>query len=139
MEKRRFLVDTNIWAYQGVPVKIILGYLSQDNKKDIIVKTSSEGCSLLINSYEYKIPKNDAHNMLELCNNNLIKKIRYKYKFEGRIWYINEFKGDNEGLFIAEVEYDDTYFEKPIWALEEITYQSHYSDDNLSIRSYSEW
>lgn len=139
MEIRKFLVDTNIWAHQGIPVKIILGYLAQDNKKDIIVKTSSAGCSLLINSYEYKIPKKDAHEMLELCENNLIKKIRYKYKFEGRTWYIDEFKGDNEGLFIAQFEDDNKYFEKPNWVLDEITYHSFYSDENLSLRPYSEW
>lgn len=139
MEKRKFLIDTDKWAYQGVPVKIILGYLSKDDKKNIIIRTSSIGCFLTINSYEYKIPKKEAHDMLELCNDNLIKKIKYKYKFEGRLWEIDVFKDANEGLIVAKFDYDDTYFEKPDWVLDEITYQSHYSDNNLAEHPYSEW
>lgn len=137
--KKRFLIDSDNWMYQGIPTKIIMGYLVQDMNKKIIIKTSSNGCSLLINSYEYSIPKKDAHEMLKICENNLIKKIQYKYKFEGRTWYINIYKDENEGLIVGEVEYDDNFFKKPIWCLDEITDKSYYTDEQLSVRPFTEW
>ena len=69
----------------------------------ITIKGSTKGISRL--EFEYEIPVVDVDQMLnELCERPIIEKTRYKISYEGLIWEVDEFSGENTGLIVAEVE-----------------------------------
>ena len=53
----------------------------------------------------------------------MIDKMRYVVPFEGHVFEVDEFFGENEGLLMAEVELasEDECFEKPAWLGAEVT------------------
>lgn len=66
----------------------------------------------------------DADRMLDtLALPSLIDKIRYKIPYQGFVWEVDEFLGDNAGLVVAEIELSDEgqAFERPGWIGEEVT------------------
>jgi CYTH domain-containing protein len=92
--------------------------------------------------YEYEIPGADAEAMLDdLCEKPLIEKMRYKIEFQGLVWEVDEFFGENQGLLIAEVELEseDQPFTKPEWVGEEVTGDPKYFNANLIHHPYSNW
>lgn len=67
---------------------------------------------------EKEIPVNDARQLLEQCEGELIEKDRYRIPAEnGLTWEVDSFKGKLTGLFIAEIELpsEDTPYEIPHW------------------------
>ncbi len=92
--------------------------------------------------YEYEIPVEDARVMLEtLCERPLIEKTRTKIAYGGRIWEVDAFAGENEGLVVAEVELEDENapIEKPDWVGEEVTGDARYYNSNLVAHPYASW
>jgi CYTH domain-containing protein len=67
---------------------------------------------------------------------NEIRKNRYKFDFEGRIFSIDMFLGDLFGLVLAEVSFetdeDLARFQKPSFALAEVTNNEIFSGGRLS-------
>jgi adenylate cyclase len=57
------------------------------------------------------------------------------------LWEIDEFKGDNAGLVIAEIELHDAAerFEKPDWLGVEVTHDERYINACLIKNPYKEW
>jgi adenylate cyclase len=89
--------------------------------------------------FEYEIPLEDALEMLtELCAPPLIEKRRYKLRCEGHLWEIDFFEGENEGLFLAEVELEreDETVDIPVWVTEEVTHDKRYYNANLRHHPY---
>ena len=132
--ERKFLVDGDYKSksFKAYPIK--QGYLSlsgvsvvrvrlKGEKAYITVKSSVVSGTLKRNEWEYEIPKDDAEEMLKLCEESLIDKTRYLVKVGKHVFEVDEFNGDNEGLLIAEVEleHEDEHFEKPEWLGEEVT------------------
>ena len=92
--------------------------------------------------YEYRIPVEDAAEMLEfLCERPLIEKIRHHVTVNGREWVIDVFEGDNAGLVVAEVEFEDEAqaIELPDWAGEEVTDDPRSYNVNLAKHPYRLW
>ena len=55
--------------------------------------------------YEYEIPRQDAESILAtLCQRPHIEKTRYTLPWADKVWTIDVFSGENEGLVLAEVE-----------------------------------
>ena len=54
--------------------------------------------------FEYEIPLDDAMQLLTLSQTPVVEKYRYRIPFEGHLWEVDEFCGDNSGLVVAEVE-----------------------------------
>ena len=104
----------------------------------ITIKGVTTGCSRA--EYEYEIPTVDAIALLDtLCIKPLIEKIRYRYNApDGKIWEIDEFKGENEGLVIAEIEleHEDEAFALPSWVGQEVTGDIRYYNSYLSQNPY---
>ena len=77
----------------------------------------------------------------ELCEKPLIEKNRYKIKYEGLIWEVDEFFGENQGLIFAEVELEteDQPYGKPGWIGEEVTEDPKYFNSNLIQNPYKNW
>jgi CYTH domain-containing protein len=61
--------------------------------------------------------------------------------FGGKVWEVDEFLDENEGLIVAEIELssEDAEFEKPLWVAEEVTGIEKYYNSNLSSHPFKQW
>ena len=87
------------------------------------------------------IEKNNVFNiedadylMNNLCVNEIIEKTRYKAPYKGKVWDVDEFHGNNNGLWVAEVEleYEEEDVNIPSWAGKEVTGEIQYYNAYLS-------
>lgn len=130
--ERKFLVKSEAWRGLAEGVRFRQGYL-QTHPCTVRVRTEGERGVLTIKGqtrgfsreeFEYEIPRGDADRMLDtLALPSLIDKIRYKIPYQGFVWEVDEFLGDNAGLVVAEIELSDEgqAFERPGWIGEEVT------------------
>lgn len=149
--ERKFLVTGDAWRTLASATLYRQGYLSTakectvrvriaGDKGYMTVKGPSVGASRA--EFEYEIPAADADAMLDaLCARPLIEKTRRKIPFEGLVWEVDEFAGDNEGLVVAEVELTDEAQEVslPDWVGEDVTHDPRYFNANLVTHPYKAW
>jgi CYTH domain-containing protein len=92
--------------------------------------------------FEYVIPAEDAREMLKtLCRAPLIEKIRYRVEWQGLVWEIDEFAGENQGLILAEVELQDENqaIDLPDWIGEDVSHDPRYYNSNLAKYPFTQW
>lgn len=92
--------------------------------------------------WEYPIPPEDARTFLDrLCERPIIEKNRYCIPYQGMIWEVDEFLGENAGLVVAEIELEaeDQVFAPPDWIGEEVTHDARHFNANLLRNPYSNW
>lgn len=149
--ERKFLVTGEGWRSLASPVTYRQGYLSLDKERTVRVRTVGEraymcvkgitqGCTRL--EFEYEIPLADALEMLEkLAIRPIIVKNRTKAAIEGRVWEIDEFFGENEGLIVAEVELPDegALLVKPDWVGREVSDDPRYYNACLQSAPFRSW
>ena len=147
----KYLVISDEWKKEVEGVLYKQGYLLVEKIKTVRVRLEGETAKVTIKGekigpsgkeFEYDIPFNDAVYILEnLCIKPLIEKKRYKIKYEGFIWDVDEFFGENEGLVLAEIELEsiDQKFSKPGWAGENVTDDPKYKNSNLVKNPYKNW
>ncbi|MBR2723144.1 MAG: CYTH domain-containing protein, partial [Lentisphaeria bacterium] len=86
--------------------------------------------------FEYPVPVADAEDMLKsFCESRIIEKTRYFLHYAGCLWEVDVFEGRHKGLAVAEIELEseDTVFEMPPFAGEEVTDDFRYSNFSLSM------
>lgn len=148
--ERKFLVVGDDWRQLAQGKLYRQGYLSTVKERTVRIRTIDTEGFLTVKGitvgatrleFEYPIPVNDAKQMLEICEQPLIEKYRYKIQFKGLIWEVDEFLGVNQGLIIAEVELksETQEFEKPPWIGQEVTSDPRYFNANLIKHPYSNW
>lgn len=149
--ERKFLVLGDAWKALGAAVPMRQGYLSTDPERVVRVRIEGDAATLTIKGrsvgavrgeWEYPLPKSDAEAMLgQLALRPLIEKSRYRIPYQGMLWEVDEFYGDNAGLVVAEIELtaEDQVFEKPQWVGEEVTHDARYFNANLLRHPYSSW
>ncbi len=149
--ERKFLVNQKQWRAPNSGVYYSQGYLTTNQGLTVRVRIAGEQAFLTIKGptqnysrleFEYPIPRADAQVMLDtLCDRPLIEKIRYQVEYQGLLWEIDEFQGDNAGLMIAEVELttENQSVELPDWVGEEVSTDSRYYNANLVKYPYSQW
>ncbi len=149
--EKKFLLTGDAWKKLAQGKTYRQGYLNSSKERSVRVRTIGDKGFLTIKGksvgasrmeFEYEIPIEDAKTVLEeLCIKPIIHKKRYKIEFEGFIWEVDEFFGENEGLVVAEIELNDEQqsFTKPAWVGEEVTHDVRYFNANLSKHPYSEW
>jgi adenylate cyclase len=148
--ERKFLVKNDAYKNNAVKKLYRQGYLSTDKTRTVRIRILDESAMLTIKGpsigsarpeYEYPIPLEDAESLLALCKKPLIEKYRYRTTFENRIWEVDEFLGDNEGLIVAEIEleHEDQPFIKPEWVGREVTSDPRYFNSNLTHHPFKEW
>jgi adenylate cyclase len=149
--ERKFLVRDDRWKAPGQGVLLRQGYLS--SHPDRIVRVRIEGDAALLTikgrsvgatrgEWEYSIPLADAQAFLDsLCEHPIIEKYRSRIRFEGMVWEVDEFLGENAGLVVAEIELEreDQPFVKPDWIGEEVTQDARYFNANLLRHPYRAW
>ncbi len=140
--ERKFLVINNDYK-KGIDGTLYKqGYLSTNPQRTVRIRTVGNRGYLTIkglsksavrSEYEYSIPYEDAKELLLLCEKPLIEKYRYLVSYKGNTWEVDEFRGENEGLIIAEIELEseDQHIELPSWAGTEVTLDPRYYNSNL--------
>lgn len=91
--------------------------------------------------WEKEISKQEAEELLLLCEENIIEKYRYLIKNNAHTFEVDEFLGNNDGLLVAEIELtnEDETFTKPDWLGIEVTGTSKYYNSNLSKLPFNKW
>lgn len=149
--ERKFLVVSQAYKSLARGEYVHQGFLSTEKERVVRVRIKGEKAWLTIKGlsegasraeFEYEIPPDDGKFMLEyLCEKPTIEKHRYLVPFAGFTWEIDEFHGENEGLVVAEIELpsEDTEFELPEWAGEEVTLDARYYNANLVKNPFKNW
>ena len=91
--------------------------------------------------YEYPIPLDEAHELLDNFCADTVRKTRYHIPFAGKTWELDVFAGANAGLVVAEIELDseDEQPELPGWAGEEVSDDHRYYNTELCRHPYPRW
>jgi adenylate cyclase len=145
--EKKFLTCSDEWRRLGKGIPYSQGYIATDKDRSVrvriagtegflTIKGPEEGGSRL--EFEYPIPLEDARELLvRLCRRPTIEKVRYRVPFAGFIWEVDEFKGENTGLVVAEIELasTDQPFPLPPWVGREVTGEPRYY--NASLRRWS--
>lgn len=149
--ERKFLTRSLSWKQGAVGVTYRQGYLCREEARTVRVRIAGDKAYLTIKGqtqgmtrleYEYPLPLADAQQLLErLCLRPLIEKTRYRVWYRGRVWEVDEFAGENQGLVVAEVELEtpDQPLELPAWVGEEVTHDPRYLNANLVEHPFSRW
>lgn len=147
--ERKFLIVGEGWR-SAPAVYFCQGYLNRSKERTVRIRVAGEQGYLTIKGatsgvsraeFEYEIPLADAQQMLTLCDGPLIEKYRRKISYEGMLWEVDEFLGENQGLVVAEIELESEHqkFAKPDWVGEEVTQDARYYNSNLSAQPFCKW
>lgn len=149
--ERKFLVKNDAWRGLGTTVAIRQGYLSRDVERTVRVRTKDDKGFLTIKGknngavrteFEYPIPHDEADAMLDtLALRPIIEKTRTKIEYAGKLWEVDCFFGENDGLVLAEVELasETESVALPEWIGDEVTHLPRYYNSSLSEHPYSLW
>jgi adenylate cyclase len=151
--ERKFLVkDLSFKSQAEKSIRIIQGYLSSVPKRTVRIRIHEEKGYMTVKSmgndsgisryeWEKEIPYTDAKELLKICEPGIIDKTRYLVKAGEYIFEVDEFHGDNQGLYIAEIELpsEDAAFEHPSFLGEEVTGDPRYYNSMLVKKPYKNW
>jgi adenylate cyclase len=150
--ERKFLLRDESWrGAAGGSLDIVQGYLANTELASIRVRVSGAAASLNIKSmtlgavrseFDFPIPAADARILLErLCAKPLIEKTRHHVTYGGHLFEIDEFRGDNLGLVVVELELREntTDFPRPPWLGDDVTDDPRYYNINLVTRPFRSW
>ncbi len=150
--EHKFLIRNDRWRQQVErSIRMRQGYLISDARCSVRVRIAdgqgflnlkSGTLGILRSEYEYPIPPADAEEILDtLCEKPLLEKTRHLVRFEGHLWEIDEFAGDNAGLIVAEIELSrpDEPFARPDWVGEDVSHDIRYYNSQLARRPYATW
>lgn len=147
--ERKFLVTGTGWRHAN-RLHISQGYLNRDKDRTVRVRLDGERAFLAVKGltrgasraeFEYEIPVADAEQLLKLCDGPVIQKVRHAVVYKGLTWEVDEFRRENAGLVVAEVELqkEDQPFERPSWLGREVTEDPRYFNSNLAMNPYGAW
>lgn len=149
--EHKFLVKNNNWK-KGIKSfsRIAQGYLNSDPERTTRVRVKGDKGFITIKGkndgiarteFEYEIPLKDAEQLLHLCEQPLIEKIRSEVQVGKHTWEVDEFFGNNEGLLVAEIELKSTLeeFDVPEWAGENVSNDKRYYNSSLIKNPYKKW
>ncbi|MDL2291469.1 CYTH domain-containing protein [Desulfovibrio sp. OttesenSCG-928-F20] len=149
--ERKFLLTHSGWRGLARGTRIRQGYLCLDPERTVRVRLAGSEAWLTIKGKSsgpsrlecnYAIPLAEAERLLdEVALRPLVEKVRYAIAYEGLIWEVDEFFGDNLGLVLAEVELEseDQAFERPDWIGEEVTDDPRYYNASLVLHPFCTW
>jgi adenylate cyclase len=150
--ERKFLIDQTKWAAvpKGEGIAMKQGYLVIQHDRTIRIRIADQKAFLTIKGktsqisrpeFEYEIPVGEANQMLELMAGNIIEKKRFKIKHDQHIWEVDVFEGDNDGLFVAEIELssENEAFTIPNWVTTEVSDDKRYYNAHLTTNPYKNW
>lgn len=150
--ERKFLINLSEWEKLSKPKgkHFRQGYILTDPAKTIRVRKTETSGWLTIKGisvgasrleYEYEIPLAEAEELLDNFSENELEKVRHEIVYANKLWEVDVFLGDNEGLIVAEIELEseDEDFEIPEWITEEVTHEKKYYNSNLTKYPFKDW
>ena len=151
--ERKFLIKDDSWktglteadssfiqqAYLSVYPEPTVRVRIKDSQAFLTLKGKSMGITR--SEYEYKIPVEDALELIKLAVSSVIIKRRYEIKYQDKLWELDEFFGENEGLLIAEIELEkeNEKFDCPEWVGEDVSLDSRYTNSFLAANPFNSW
>jgi adenylate cyclase len=148
--ERKFLVTDESWRSGSPGCHYIQGYLSRDPERSVRIRQAGTSAVITIKGtsqgtarqeFEYPIPLSDAEALMKLCLHPLIEEIRYEVEYHGKRWEVDEFRGENEGLVLAELELtsEDEPVDLPPWIGQEVSHDARYFNANLVEHPFTRW
>jgi CYTH domain-containing protein len=150
--ERKYLLDHPKWQQFDKPKgeRYRQGYILTDPEKTIRIRVTETHGYLTIKGlnkgatrpeYEYEIPIAEAEELLDKFAISELSKIRYKIPFKGKLWEVDQFLGDNEGLIVAEIELqsEDEQYDLPEWIGKEVTGEEKYYNSTLTLHPFKDW
>ena len=148
--ERKFLISGEFKPLAYAHSHIVQGYICRekgrtvririrDDKGFITIKGLSDAEGLSRFEWEQEIALADAQTMLKLCMPGVIDKVRYLVKIDdNHVAEVDEFRGENEGLVMAEVELDspEDTFDIPSFFGQEVTGDIRYYNSMLTRNPY---
>ena len=151
--ERKFLVKSKEYRTEAyISERIVQGYLSSVPERSVRIRIKGERAYLTVKGigneagtsrfeWEKEIAKEDAEQLMPLCEPGVIDKVRYYVREGARKFEVDEFGGENRGLVIAEIELheEDEAFGHPLWLGKEVTGDERYYNASLSKKPYKIW
>lgn len=142
--ERKFLVISPLYRTMATQsISIVQAYLCRDPRSTVRIRITGGRAFFTVkgrndgavrDEWEYEIPVDDAHQMIERCaSGTIIAKTRHIVFYEGFRWEVDEFAGAHSGLVVAEIELDsaDRAFPLPPFVGEEVTGDPRYYNSAL--------
>lgn len=151
--ERKFLVHSQEYRTEAISsVQIIQGFLNTDPQRTVrirlqgnngylTIKGISNASGTMRKEWEFEIGTEQARELLLLSETIPIEKIRHLVNYGSHMFEVDEFKGANEGLVVAEVELEseNEEFARPVWLGNEVTGDIKYYNAQLSKKPFNEW
>lgn len=156
--ERKFLLASDAWRESvHAVIDMAQGYLNDAasvaqgaQNASVRVRIEAEQAHLNIKSrelgarrqeFDYPIPLQDARALIGLCVGGIVEKRRHLLRHGAHLWEIDEFRGENAGLVVAEIELADENedFMRPAWLGREVTHLARYYNLAIAARPYSQW
>lgn len=151
--ERKFLVKNETYKSESIKKQLITqGYLSSDPKRSVRIRICEQNAYITIKGqtsesgtsryeWEKEINIEDAKQLMLLCREGVVTKIRHLIPFKNHTFEVDEFLKDNSGLVIAEIELsnENEDFERPRWLGKEVTGIKKYYNNQLSQNAYVNW
>lgn len=150
--ERKFTIKNDSWRKNiDKSQRYVQGYLAGNERASVRIRIAGEQANINIKSatlgifrqeYEYPLPLEDAQKMLaDLCEKPVIDKVRHFVTHAGKVWEIDEFSGENEGLIVAEIELNaiEEAFEIPDWADKDVSDDKRYYNVSLVKHPFKDW
>lgn len=150
--EKKYLVDKALWEKSPKEKGEVYtqGYIPTQNASTVRIRQTETSGFITIKGprvgisrpeYEYPIPIEEAKELLDRFCTNILSKIRHKLMIEGKLWEVDVFLDDNEGLIIAEIELssEDESFVLPHWVTEDVTFDNHYANSYLAQYPFKSW
>lgn len=154
--ERKYLVTDDAWRVNSRRADLRQGYISRQPGRSVRVRThfneEGDGKAFLTlkgsrqgitrPEFEYEISISDAIYMLnQMCEKPIIEKTRHFVDYAGLTWEVDEFRGENAGLIVAEVELEraNQPIVLPPWIGKEVTNDNRYYNSQLVQNPYKLW
>ena len=151
--ERKFLVKNDNFKHEAIrALKMTQGYLSKDPKRTVRIRISGEQAFITVKGeasksgasrfeWEKSIMVEEAQNLIAMCLDGVINKIRHYVQYGNHLFEVDEFLDDNHGLVVAEVELanENEVFKCPEWLGKEVTGKKKYYNSQLSQNPFRCW
>ena len=151
--ERKFLVKNQDFKNLSYKEEVFKqGYLNSDKTRNVRIRVTNDKAFLTIKgasnasgttrfAWEKEINRQEAEQLLLLCEPTIIEKKRYYIKNDDLIFEVDEFYADNQGLILAEIELNSAHqkFKKPDWLGKEVTGNKEYYNSYLSKNPFKNW
>jgi adenylate cyclase len=150
--ERKFLVDPTLIDCVILAKYLITQHYIAIGDNEVRVRITNNDKAVMtfksmdsgIKRKEYNMPisMRHANKIIEQFGQDyMITKLRSQIRYGGNLWEIDEFMGDNDGLYLAEVELDecDEVLDIPWWAGLEVTHDINYRNSELVKHPFKKW